>query len=138
MFSTNAFLRWVYLARLTLAGGIFAAALLVWTQPQVAPEATLIATLMLVTALGFTAGSFWHTHVVGQKPSGNFLYAQALFDVLLVTAVVHVTGRTESELAPLFVLVITEGALLLPVRGGFLMGALAILLYFVDAVWGGS
>ncbi len=138
MFSMDAFLRWVYLARLTLAGGIFAAALLVWTQPQVAAEATLLATLMLVTSLGFTAGSSWHTHVMQQKPSANFLYAQALFDVLLVTTAVHVTGRAESELVPLFVLVITEGALLLPLRGGFLMGALAILLYFVDAVWGGE
>ena len=138
MFSTEAFLRGVYLARLTLAAGIFAAALLVWTQPQVAPEATLVATLMLVMSLGFTAGSFWHTHIANQKPSGNFRYAQALFDILLVTAAVHVTGRGDSDLVPLYVLVITEGALLLPVRGGFLVGALAILVYFVDAVWGGE
>ncbi|MBW3553005.1 MAG: PAS domain S-box protein, partial [Gemmatimonadetes bacterium] len=132
------FLRWLYLARLTLAGGIFAGALLVWTQPQIAPETTLVAALMLVLSLGFTAISFWYTHVAEQRAGDNFLYAQALFDVLLVTAVVHITGRGESDFAPLYVLVIAEGALLLPLRGGFLVGALATLMYFADAMWGGA
>jgi two-component system, NtrC family, sensor histidine kinase PilS len=135
--STTAILRWVYLARLTLAAGIFAAALLVWTQPEVGAETTLLATLMLVTALGFTAGSFWRTHVAAREPAGNFLYAQVLFDVILVTAVVHVTGRGQSDFAALYVLVIAQGALLLPARGGVLVGALAALLYFADAAWGG-
>ena len=138
MFSTEGLLRWIYLARLTLAAGIFAAALLVWTQPQVAPEATLVATLMLVMTLGFTVGSYWNTHIAEQTPTDNFLYAQALFDVVLVTVVVHMTGRAESDFVPLYVLVITEGALLLPLRGGLLVGALATLLYFADAVWGAT
>ncbi|MDX1673203.1 MAG: ATP-binding protein [Longimicrobiales bacterium] len=138
MYSTEGFLRWIYVARLTLAMGIFLAALLVWTQPQVRPEATLVATLMLVMTLGITVASYWKTHIAGQPPGDNFLYAQALFDVLLVTAVVHMTGRAESDFVPLYVLVITEGALLLPLRGGFLVGALATLVYFADAVWGAS
>ncbi|MGK7312103.1 MAG: two-component system sensor histidine kinase NtrB [Candidatus Longimicrobiales bacterium M2_2A_002] len=138
MYSTEGFLRWVYVARLTLAAGIFAAALLVWTQPQVRPEATLVATLALVMTLGITVASYWQTHVAEQPPTSNFLYAQALFDVLLVTAVVHITGRAESDFVPLYVLVITEGALLLPLRGGLLVGALATLLYFADAVWGAA
>ena len=58
--------------------------------------------------------------------------------MLLVTAVVHMTGRAASPFVPLYVLVITEGALLLPLRGGFLVGALATLLYFSDAVWGAA
>ncbi|HUG40888.1 MAG TPA: ATP-binding protein [Longimicrobiales bacterium] len=137
MFGSN-LLRWLYLARLTLATGIFAAALLVWTRPQIAPETTLVAALMLVLSLAFTVASFWYTHIAARQPGGNFLYAQALFDVLLVTAVVHITGRGESDFAPLYVLVIAEGALLLPLRGGFLVGALATLVYFADAVWGGG
>ena len=136
--TSTTFLRWIYLARLTLAAGIFAGALLVWTQPAVAPETTLLATLMLVTAIGFTAGSFWHTHVARQRPEAGFLYAQALFDVFLATVVVHLTGQGDSDFAPLYVLVIAEAALLLPFRGGFLVGALATLLYFADAVWGGQ
>ncbi len=132
-----ALLRWIYLIRLALATGIFATAVLVWTHPSVAPESTLIATLMLVSALAFTAVSFWRTHISGGSPAVNFLFGQVLFDLLLVTAVVHVTGRGESDFAALYVLVIAEGALLLPARGGVLVGALAALLYFADAVWGG-
>lgn len=138
MYSAERFLRWIYVARLTLATGIFAAALLVWTQPQIRPEATLLATLMLVMTLGITTGSYWSTHIAEQPPSANFLYSQALFDIVLVTAVVHMTGRAESDFVPLYVLVITEGALLLPLRGGLLVGALATLLYFADAVWGST
>jgi two-component system, NtrC family, sensor histidine kinase PilS len=137
MVSTS-FLRWVYLGRLTLATGIFVAALRVWTQPQVTPETTLLATLILVGAIGFTVGSFWHSHIVREPLSRNFLYSQVIFDVLVVTAVVHLTGGGESELAPLYVLVIAEGALLLPIPGGFLIGALAALLYLADAIWGGE
>lgn len=136
--SAIGFLRWVYLARLTLVTGIFVAALRVWTQPEVSPEATLLSTLMLVTALGVTVASFWHTHVRGEQPSRTFLYAQVVFDVVLVTIVVHLTGGGESDLAPLYVLVIAEGALLLPVPGGYLTGALAVALYFAGAVWGGE
>jgi two-component system sensor histidine kinase PilS (NtrC family) len=138
MFSTEGFLRWIYVGRLALATAIFATALLVWTRPQVSPEATLVATLMLVLSIGFTAGSLWYTHVLRRPAAGNFLFGQALFDVVLVTAVVHMTGRADSMFVPLYVLVIAEGALLLPLRGGFLVGALATLLYLVDAVWGGE
>jgi two-component system sensor histidine kinase PilS (NtrC family) len=136
MFSIERFLRWVYLARLALAAGVFAAALLVWTHPQVTPESTLVVTLILVTTLGFTAGSVWRTEISQESPSGNFLYVQALFDVVLVAAVVHTTGRAESDLVPLYVLVITEAALLLPARGGLLVGVLATQLYLLDALLG--
>jgi two-component system, NtrC family, sensor histidine kinase PilS len=132
-----AFLRWIYVARLTLAAGIFAAALLVWTQPEVAAETTLIATLALFSALAFTGVSFWHTHLQGRTPDRSFLYSQVVFDVLLVTAVVHVTGGSESDFAALYVVVIAAGALLLPLPGGFLIGAFAALLYFADSRWGG-
>jgi two-component system, NtrC family, sensor histidine kinase PilS len=135
--SPTAFLRWVYMARLTLGAGIFAGALLVWTQPEMAAETTMVATLTLVSVLAFTAASFWHTHLAGKVPDRTFLYAQVVFDVLLVTAVVHVTGGGHSEFAALYVVVIAEGALLLPLPGGFLIGALSALLYFADARWGG-
>jgi two-component system, NtrC family, sensor histidine kinase PilS len=131
-------LRWVYIGRLTLAAGIFIAALRVWTQPQVSPETTLLATLAMVGAIGFTVGSFWHSHIARQPLTRGFLYAQVIFDVLLVTAVVHLTGGGESELAPLYVLVIAEGALLLPMPGGLLIGALAAVLYVAEAAWGGE
>jgi two-component system, NtrC family, sensor histidine kinase PilS len=62
----------------------------------------------------------------------NFLLRQVVFDVVLVTAAVHVTGGPTSPLPPLYILVITAGALLLPLPGGMLIGALASVLYFAD------
>jgi two-component system, NtrC family, sensor histidine kinase PilS len=49
---------------------------------------------------------------------------------------VHLTGGSESDFASLYILVIAEGALMLPLRGGMLIGALATMLYFADGVWG--
>lgn len=100
------------------------------------PEQTFVATVMFISALAMTAPSFWHTHVRGTEPGENFAYAQVIFDALLVTAIVHITGGGESNFAPLYILVISAGALLLPLPGGVLVGALASILYFADIVWG--
>ncbi|HEY7770431.1 hypothetical protein, partial [Longimicrobium sp.] len=80
-------LTWVYLGRTCLATGIFLAAALAWDQ---APSSTtLAATLLLISSATFAAGSFWWTHVHRHEPGPNYLYCQVLYDVLLVTAVVH-------------------------------------------------
>jgi two-component system sensor histidine kinase PilS (NtrC family) len=126
-------LRWLYGGRMTLAAGVFAGAVLVW--PNVTPGATLIATLGLLAALGFTAGSWWYTNVLGRPAGTNFLYTQFIFDTLLVTAIVHITNGPESSFPPLYILVIAAGALLLPLPGGVLIGALASILYFADLIW---
>ena len=127
-------LRWLYLGRLTLAAGIFAGVLLVWRAAG--PETTLLATLVLILSGAVTLVSAWYTHVLRREPGSNFLYAQVVFDTLLVTSVVHMTGGGDSEFAPLYILVIAAGALLLPLPGGVLIGGLASILYFADIVWG--
>ena len=58
-----------------------------------------------------------------------------MFDALLVTGVVHVTGGPDSGFATVYILVITVGALLLPLPGGVLIGALVSILYFADLAW---
>jgi two-component system sensor histidine kinase PilS (NtrC family) len=126
--------RWLYLGRMTLVASILAAALLAWFAAR--PQDTLIATMMFVVALTVTAGSFWYTHVQGREPGQSFRYGQVVLDVFLVTGVVHVTGGPESSFAPLYILVISAGALLLPLPGGVLIGALASIVYFADLVWG--
>src|SRR5687767_14864432 len=90
---------------------------------------------MFAVALAFTAWSFWRTHLSQVEPGEAFLYAQVLLDVLLVTATVDITGGEGSSFPPLYILVITEGALLLPLLGGVLMGALASIVYFADITW---
>jgi two-component system, NtrC family, sensor histidine kinase PilS len=126
-------LTWVYLIRLCLAGAIFVAAALAWNS--VAASTTLAATLILVLGSTFTAASFWYTHLSRHHPGRAFLYVQVVFDVLLVAAVVHLTGSRESDFAPLFVLVIVAAAILLPFVGGILIGVLVSLLFFADIVW---
>lgn len=126
-------LRWLYLGRMTLAAGIFGGAFLVWRD--LAPEISRLATLVLVVPLLVTLGSAWYSFRGREVPGSNFLYVQVVFDAFLVTAIVHLTGGPDSNFAPLYILVIAAGALLLPLPGGMLIGALASILYFADIVW---
>lgn len=132
-FGRSDLLRWIYVGRLTLVTGILAAVLVEWLKtPQ---EVTLIVIVMFLMALIVTSASFWYTHVVRREPGETFLYAQLVFDALLVTAIVHVTGGPDSGFATVYILVITAGALLLPLPGGVLIGALVSILYFADLAW---
>jgi len=128
-------LRGVYLARLALATAVFIAAVTVWLSAATAD--TLIATLALVAAILFTAGSLAWTHVLRRPLTSSFLYLQTLFDLALVTACVHVTwDDSQSEFAPLYILVIAVSSLLVPSVGVPLVASLAIVLYFADAILG--
>jgi two-component system sensor histidine kinase PilS (NtrC family) len=127
-------LGWIYIARLALVSAILLAALRVWFQAS--SQDTLLVVVMFVFAVVVTAASFWYTHWVGRPPEEAFLYAQVVLDVLLVTGIVHVTGGPESGFAWVYILVISAGALLLPLPGGVLIGALASMVYFADLAWG--
>jgi len=65
----------------------------------------------------------------------TFLYLQAVYDLLLVTAVVHVTGGGASQFTLFYILVIASAALLLPVGGGLLVALLGIVCYFAEVLW---
>jgi len=125
-------LRWLYLGRITLVTGILAGALRQWFGAE--PEQTFVATLVFLASFAFTGASFWHTHFRGRDAGDNFFYGQVLFDALLVTAIVHITGGGASPFVFLYILVISTGALLLPLPGGVLVGVLATILFFADTV----
>jgi two-component system sensor histidine kinase PilS (NtrC family) len=91
---------------------------------------------MFIFAAVVTAASFWYTHGLGGEPNENFLYAQVVLDVLLVTGIVHVTGGPDSGFVSVYILVISAGALLLPLPGGVLIGGLVSIVYFADLAWG--
>jgi len=126
-------LSWLYLGRVALAAGIFVAA--AWAWETVAPRTSLAATLMLVATLAFTAASTWWSHLLRRPLGRGLLYLQVLFDALLVTGVVHLTGARDSGFAPLYVLVVVEAAIMLPIVGGVLIGVLVSILYFADVAW---
>jgi two-component system, NtrC family, sensor histidine kinase PilS len=129
-------LRWIYLGRFALVTGMLLGALAVWGEAQ--PEQTFLATVMFLVGSGSVAASAWWTELGERRPGRSFLVAQVALDALLVTGVVHITGGGESTFAWLYILVISEGALLLPIAGGLLLAMLASILYFADIVWGHS
>jgi two-component system, NtrC family, sensor histidine kinase PilS len=124
---------WIYGIRLAVALAVFASVLWVWQQAE--PTVTLGAALILLLAGGVTAASFWYTHLAKRLPGRNFLYGQTIFDTLLVTWIVHLTGGADSAFAPLYILVVWAAAILLPFLGGILIAMLASVLYVAEVVW---
>ncbi len=127
-------LRLVYVGRMCLAIAIYVTAAL--KIRVAAPLDILVTSLLLVAAACITAASYWHTHVRRRLPGPTFLYLQALFDVVLITTVVHMTGGAESDLASLYVILIAVTALLMPPANAGLVTLFAGLVYFADVFWG--
>jgi two-component system, NtrC family, sensor histidine kinase PilS len=128
--------RWVYVGRVALASAIFLAALLVWKDPDTEQGKLLVASLVFAATVGVTTLSVLYSQFYKRPLRSNFYYLQSVFDLLLVTAVVHVTATSgsPSQFAALYILVIATSSLLLPVGGGLLVAALGNVLYFADAV----
>ncbi len=125
-------LRWVYLWRMTLAIVVFLAAAFYF---QAVPPATLvILAIAAISAVIVSGLSGWHTHIRQKRPGLTFLYSQALFDLALVTVVVHVTEGPDSQFPALYVVVIAISAVLMPLRSSLLVTALASMLYVADSV----
>ena len=125
-------LRWIYIGRLSLASAIFVAAVLAWQAAEA--RVTLVASLAVIAAITATTVSIWHGSQAKRPPGRGFFYLQAIFDVALVTAVVHVTGGQLSQFAALYILVTAGASLLLPAGGGLLIAALGISCYIADVV----
>src|SRR6266576_3767398 len=127
-------LRLVDLGRMCLAIAIYVTGAL---KVQVAaPLDILVTSFMLITAAAVTLVSYWHTHFRRRVPGPTFLYLQALFDVFLITAAVHMTGGADSDLASLYVILVAVTALLMPPANAGLVTVFAGLVYFADVFWG--
>ena len=133
MFDPRRVLRWIHIGRVSLATAIFVAALVTWRRADEID--TLVATLTLITTAAFTGWSVWYLFG-DRRVSRTFAYGQSLFDVALVTAVVHLTGGALSLFAPLYILITVGAALLVPARGVLLIAALGIVAYFADVFAG--
>lgn len=122
-------IRWVYVARLSLAWAIMIAALRNWFLAD--SDKTLVATLTFVVSHLVTVASFVWSDVRGRPLTPGFLYGQLFVDVLAVTGVVHVT---DGQFAALYILVYAVAAILLSVRGALLVTALGLVLYTGDVL----
>lgn len=134
MLDPRRMVRWLYVARLVFATVLLVAALFMWRS--VDEPVKFIAALVFALATFYTVASAAWTELRRRTPGRTFLYLQSIFDLLLVTAIVHVTGGSESQFAALYILVIAAASLLLPSGGGLLVAALGNVLYFADAIWG--
>jgi two-component system sensor histidine kinase PilS (NtrC family) len=124
---------WVYLGRFSVATAIFLAAQLVWASAPATD--TRIASLIFAVTMVVTAVSAAYTEVYRAPMGHTFLYLQAVYDLLLVTAVVHLTGGGGSQFTLFYILVIASAALLLPIGSGLLIALLGIVCYFAEVLW---
>jgi two-component system sensor histidine kinase PilS (NtrC family) len=127
-------LQWVYVGRVLVALAVFSAA--AFSFQAVHPAVLLILAVAALASLGMSGVSAFYTHVVRRRAGLTFLYAQSLFDLALITTVVHVTGGPESNFIPLYILVIAVAGVLLPLWSGLLVTVLASALLVADAVLG--
>jgi two-component system sensor histidine kinase PilS (NtrC family) len=127
-------LRSVYVGRVCVAAAIYLAAAL--KSAVAAPLDLLLTSLVLVTTVVVTITSYWYTHFLRRLPGRTFLYAQALFDVALITTVVHVTGGPQSDLTPLYVPLIAVTAVLMPPASTALITILVCSVYVADVFFG--
>jgi two-component system sensor histidine kinase PilS (NtrC family) len=118
------------MGRMAIATAILVAAIVLWGEA--APSDTLIATLAFAVATITTVGSVILSRLEGRSPRRGFYVAQCVIDLLLVTAVVHVTGGWSSQFAALYILVIAGAALLLPFRDGLSVTGAACALYAME------
>jgi two-component system sensor histidine kinase PilS (NtrC family) len=125
--------RWVYVGRLSIASAIFLAAVLVSQDALTDKAKLLVAAMTFTVTLAVTAGSIVYSEFYRRPLGPTFYYLQSVFDLLLVTAVVQITGASNSQFAALYILVIATASLMLPVGGGLLIAALGNLLYVADA-----
>ena len=88
--SPHVLLRGIYTGRISLAVAIYLTTAFKVSVAQ--PLDVLLSSLLLLVAIVFTGASYWHANVRTYVPGRTFLYLQAVFDLALITTVVHMTG----------------------------------------------
>ncbi len=131
-------LYWIYFGRMTVALGVYGAALLTGRDWWFAPpggtgfSASALAFWALLGTIAVTVWGYWHSHLRHGDPHLPFLYVQAAFDVLLLTGVVLLAGGSESVLPPLLYIALVSGyAVITPLASGLLVAGATALAYLL-------
>ena len=123
-------LLWVYAIRMVVAVALIVA------LPQLADGQSAMALRLVqyaaIMAFGVTGVSLIAVEMYRARATRGFLLWQSATDMALITALVHVTGGSESQFAALYILVIAYSALLIPSSGGLLAAFLVCAFYFTD------
>lgn len=134
-------LYWIYASRLAVCLGVYGTALIIgggWSNGAISSAAAGLREVSLtglVVAAIATPLSYWHTHRRRRPPSQDFLYVQALLDIILVTGIVQITGGSGSVFPPLFYIALASGyALLLPFASAVFVAILCGAAYMAEVV----
>ncbi|HKI94200.1 MAG TPA: hypothetical protein VJ992_02805, partial [Gemmatimonadales bacterium] len=122
-----ALLQWVYVGRVLLAVVVFVAAAFYFAA--VPPQVILVLAIAAMASLVASGMSAFYTHFLRRPPTPTYLYGQIIFDLALVTTVVHFTGGSQSDFSSLYILVIAVSAVLMPLASSLLLTTLAALVY---------
>ena len=131
-------LYWIYAARLVIALGVFGPALLVsqdfgWESVSlVGREGTAIAVAGLAAAALLTPIAYFWSHRRRVQPGPMFMISQALLDIFVVNAVVHITGGYASPFVSLFIALAAAYALIVSLPAALLVALGTGLVYLVD------
>jgi two-component system, NtrC family, sensor histidine kinase PilS len=125
-------LLWVYAIRIVLA----VALIVVLPQLAVGQSSTAVRLVQAAAIMAFavTGISLIAVEMYRAPASRGFLLWQAVTDIALITALVHVTNGSESQFAALYILVIAYSALLIPRSGGLIAALLVCAFYFTEIV----
>ncbi len=130
--SAGDLLRWVYVGRVLVAVVVFVAAAFHFrAQP---PEVILTLATAAIASVVASSVSLLYSHLRRGPLGATFFYIQALFDLALVTTIVHITGGIE-DFSALYILVIAVTSLLMPAASSLLLTLLACIVYVADIVW---
>jgi two-component system, NtrC family, sensor histidine kinase PilS len=128
-------LTWLLVGRLVLAVAVLVGAAVLSANPR-QTYASFISSITVIFALTFTGYGAWAVFVRGTVPSRAFLQIQALVDLGLVTALLHLGGEPKSAFPTLYVLVVAAYAILLPFGAGVFTAVAASAMFLADVVWG--
>ncbi|MCX8072092.1 MAG: sigma 54-interacting transcriptional regulator [Candidatus Binatia bacterium] len=115
--------------RVLLVSGFLGALALSFFRNQ--SEGYAVSTVLLLwgIALAYAVTLISAVVLLRVRQLGAFAYGQLLFDVLLVTGVVYVTGSTESPFGFLYSLVVIAAAFLVSSAGAVAMAAVSSIAY---------
>lgn len=137
---TTRVLYWIYAGRLVACLAVFGSAIVVGDLWREAGTVTLpglraIAVAGLGAAALVTPIAYWYSHLGERVPGKAFLFSQALLDLLLITAIVHITGGSQSFFPPLLYIAFVSGyALIFPFPYTLLLAVFVGLAYLADLV----
>lgn len=127
-------LHFIYAGRLVVCLAVFGSALVaegLWGGVS-GPTRTIALGGLALAGLA-TPLAYWWSHVRREEAGSNFLYGQAVLDILLVTGIVHITGGVQSLFPPLFYITLASGyALLLPFASAVLVALATGVAYLAE------